>query len=366
MATHRASVSPAKGQPFEIQHRSTPKPGPGELLIAVKSIAINPADVRMRDEGLYIPKHPAVLGFDLAGLVVDVGEDVPSHFQRGVTRVAAYSAFMWKPSDENYGAFQEKCLVPWQQAIPLADASLSWHHAATLPVAVQVPLCAWDALGISRLGEVTSPPSSGKSEALLVWGASSSVGTMGVQTASLLRDDRNSPFSAVYATAGSSNVDYVASLGADCVFDYKGPQVADTIVAKAKENGLVIRHCFLATGQLAACQAVLKAFVPSCPEKGARGTRKAKIASAPLIPPHAESVDGVETVFVMPSMDEKEGLKQFEYWFGTYLKDKLAQGKIRPSPEPTTVGKGLEAINVGLDQMTKGVSCTKLVVEMSE
>ncbi|KAG9254171.1 chaperonin 10-like protein [Emericellopsis atlantica] len=366
MATHRAAVSPAKGQPFEIQHRPTPKPGPGELLIAVKSVAINPADVRMRDEGLYIPKHPAVLGFDLAGLVVDVGEEVPSHFQRGVTRVAAYSAFMWKPSYENYGAFQEKYLVPWQHAIPLADTGLSWNHAATLPVAVQVPLCAWDILGISRLGEATAPPSSEKNEVLLVWGASSSVGTMGVHTASLLRDDPNSPFSAIYTTTGASNVDYVASLGADCVFDYKDPQVVDTIVTTAKERGLVIRHCFLATGDLSACQAVLKAFVPSFQGKETRGTQKAKVASAPLIPPHAESVDGVETVFVMPSMDEKEGLKQFEYWFGTYISEKLAQGIIKPSPGPTLVGKGLEAINAGLNQMTKGVSCTKLVVEISE
>ncbi|PWY73111.1 GroES-like protein [Aspergillus sclerotioniger CBS 115572] len=360
MATHLAAVSQAKGTPFEIQARPTPKPGPDELLIAVKSIALNPADGIMQDQGLFIPTYPTVIGFDFSGLVVEVGDNVPIEdpgpcFQPGITRVAAYAASAWKSCDPNYGAFQERCLVPWQHALIL-PGGISWNHAATMPVAGQVPLSAWDMMGIPRVGD-SSASSRQKTNVLLIWGASSSVGTMGVQTARILRDDHNSSFAAVYATAGAANQEYVASLGADRVFDYKDPQVVDAVVSAARKDGLVIRYCFLATGQLAACQAVLKAF--------ARDDQKAKIGSAPIIPPDAEDVDGVETIFVMPSMDEEQRLTQFRYWMGT-LRENLAKETIRPSPEPRVLGKGLGLIDAGLDMIRRGVSCAKLVVEVGE
>jgi hypothetical protein len=186
---------------------------------------------------------------------------------------------------------------------------------------------------------------------------------MGVQSARLLRDDQGSSFAAVYATARAANQKYIASLGADRVFDYKDPQVIDAIVSAARENGLVIRHCFLATGQLASCQAVLKAFVGN----GHRGEEpEAKIGSAPVIPLDAEEVDGVETFFLHPSVEEGERLGQFQYWLGSWPLEKLANGIIRPSPEPKVVGKGLGAINAGLDELNRGVSCSKLVVEVAE
>ncbi|KAI0123438.1 chaperonin 10-like protein [Xylariales sp. AK1849] len=375
MATHLAAVSLVKGQPFELQTRPTPKPGPDELLIAVKSVALNPADTHMRDQGLFIPTYPTVIGFDISGLVLEAGDNVPTGapddgpgpcFQPGITRVAAYAASVWRSCDPNYGAFQERCLVPWQHAVPLPDKDMSWNHAATLPVAVEVPLNAWDAMGIPRVGEATAsaPFSAGstgtdtngrkqktnmeKREALLIWGAVSSVGTMGVQTARLLREDPDSSFAAVYATAGSANKLFV-----------------DAIVSAAKDDGLVIRRCFLATGQPAPCQAVLKTFLGGDQEE--EKTKTAKIGSAPVVPADAEVVHGVETIFVVPSTVEGERLQQFQYWIGTWLRENLAKGTtIRPSPEPKVVGKGLGAINAGLDMLLRRVSCTKLVVEVAE
>ncbi|KAJ5089814.1 hypothetical protein N7532_008498 [Penicillium argentinense] len=321
MVTHLAAVSLAKGEPFELQTRPTPKPGPGELLIEVKSISLNPADGIMRDQGLFIPAYPTVIGFDIAGLVLEAGDNVPIHptnggggqgpcFQPSVTRVAAYAAAVWKSCDLDYGAF---------------------------PGAVSCLLAAL--LASSRRYLLT------KEEAPLIWGASSSVGTMGVQSARLLRDDQGSSFVAVYATTRAANQKYIASLGADRVFDYKDPQVIDAIVSAARENGLVIRHCFLTTGQLASCQAVLKAFVGD----GHGGEElEAKIGLAP------------------PSMEEEEWLGQFQYWLGSWPLEKLANGIIRPNPEPKAVGKGPGAINDGLDELTRGVSCSKLVVEVAE
>ncbi|PVH77688.1 alcohol dehydrogenase [Cadophora sp. DSE1049] len=386
MVTHLAAVSSAKGQRFEVQARPTPIPGPDEILIAVKSVALNPADIHMRDHGLFIPTYPTVTGFDMSGLVLEVGSNVPIaldqelFFRAGITRVAAYATSFWRSCDPNYGAFQERCLVPWQHAVPIPDG-ISWNEAATLPVSVEVPLNAWDAMGIPRVGGITvsGPNLTGftetgtivgtreqiqeKREALLIWGASSSVGSMGVQSARLLREDPNSSISAVYATAGRANKDYVASLGADRMFDYKNPNVVGAIISAAKEDGLVIRHCFLATGLLEPCQAVLKEFW----DEGSKGekVKTSKIASAAIVPSDAKVVNGVETVFVMPSSVEEERLQHFHY-VGTWIRTNLSKGTIRPSPEPSVVGKGLECINAGLDMLRVGVSCAKLVVEVGE
>ncbi|KAJ5408387.1 hypothetical protein N7509_002270 [Penicillium cosmopolitanum] len=332
--THLAAITPAKGEPFTLQPRPTPKPDPNDLLIAVKSVALNPADAIMRDQGLFIPPstYPTVIGFDMAGLVLEVGANVPPAFKPN-TRIAAYSAFVWKACDPDYGPFQEFCLVPWQHAVVLPEG-MSWNRGSTLPVAVQVPLCAWDMMGIPRLdmgrdmgsmGKTTqtdsAPTTAQKGEALLIWGASSSVGTMGVQTARILRDDSTSSFRAVYATAGVANLDYVKSLGADRVFDYKDAQVVDAIISAAEKDGLVIRFCFLATGSLGSCQAVLKAF-----RRGGIGMTLSKIASAPPVPQDAEVVEGVETIFLMPSIVEEERLEQFRYWIGTWLRETLVKG----------------------------------------
>ncbi|KAI7102370.1 hypothetical protein KC352_g37650 [Hortaea werneckii] len=218
-------------------------------------------------------------------------------------------------------------------------------------------------MGFPRLESTQHTEEREQSEALMIWGASSSVGTMGVQSAALQKLNPNSPTAKVYATCGAANKGYVSSLGADRVFDYQDSGVVDGIVAAAKEDGLVIRHCFLAMGQLSACQAVLQAFVRKAP---AARASKAKIASAPPLPQHIREVEGVETVMVMPAMaGEAARLAQFEYWMGTWLKEKLGEGVIRPSPEARVVGHGVGAINEGLDLLSKGVSCTKLVVEIA-
>ncbi|ATY65745.1 Alcohol dehydrogenase zinc-containing [Cordyceps militaris] len=362
--SHLAAVSVAQGQPLQVQSRSTPKPGPGELLLAVKSVALNPADTLMRGTGLFIPRYPTILGFDVAGVVLEVGDGVPTNpadnehgvfFAAGVTKVAAYSGAVWAGCDPDYGVFQERCLVPWQHAAPLPAAFSSWHRAATLPVSVQVPLCAWDALGLASAE--SGAAAAGEKEALLIWGASSSVGTMGVQLARSQKA-RGSSVGAVYATAGAANHAYVKSLGADRVFDYKSPEVVESVVYAAKEDGLVIRHCFLATGDVALCQAVLSASGRTAANGGG------KIASAPVVPDETEEVDGVQVIFLVPSLDKTERLAQFQRWMAQ-LSGYVAAGVIKPSPEPKIVGTGLESINDGLDTLSQGVSCSKLVIQIA-
>lgn len=362
MSTHRAAECTTKGTPFAITHRPTPTPGPGELLIAVKSVGANPADGHMRDAGVFISSYPTVIGFDLAGLVLSVGEGVPATSFQPDTRVAAYSATVFKGCDPDYGAYQERCLVPWQQAVPLPP-SLPWNDAVTFPVGVEVATRSLTTTGIPRdvITGAASCETDRPREALLIWGASSSVGSMGVQIARLLRE-AGPPFAAVYATAGSEDSRaYVAQLGADRVFDYKDPDVVKQIVAAARGDGVVIRRCFLATGQLALCQHVLGAFVG----EGSGEQEEAIVASAQLLPANVAVVQGVKVAFVQPPADEGERLAEFAYW-GAWLGQRLAEGAIRASPPPTVVGKGLEFLNEAVDRVSKGVRCTKLVVEVGE
>ncbi|KAL1584384.1 hypothetical protein WHR41_06401, partial [Cladosporium halotolerans] len=197
MPTHLAALTPSKAEPLQTLPLPTPRPGPNDLLIETRSLALNPADHLIRSTGLLIPPaaYPTATGFDLAGVVLEVGENVPdAHegpvFQPG-TRVAAYAGWVWKGCcGAAYGAFQEKCLVPWQHAAVLPQTGVTWNEAATLPVAFCTALSAWDALGLPRVGGsdgVQTGEEEGGREALLVWGASSSVGTAGVQSACTLR-----------------------------------------------------------------------------------------------------------------------------------------------------------------------------------
>ncbi|BCS13856.1 alcohol dehydrogenase [Aspergillus luchuensis] len=371
MPTHLAALLPSKSSTLTLTTRPNPTPGPNDLLVAVKSIALNPADAIMRETGLFIPTYPTVIGFDLSGLVLEVGTNVPKHFHPGITRIAAYSASVWKACNPDYGAFQEKCLVPWQHVVPLPDkvVTISWNEAAVLPVAVQVALNAWEMMGLQLVCDTQTHngikgQAGKKKEVLLVWGGSSSVGSMGVQVARVLRDQPGSSIAAVYATAGAANHEYVRSLGADRVFDHRDPNVVDEIVKMAKEDGCVIRYCFLAVGDVRMCQAVLGDFV-----RNVEGDENvmAKIASAPVVPSDVEVLDRVEVIFVMPAMDDEEKrLDQFRYWLGTWARENLANGSIRPSPELRVVGRGLQAVNDGLDGLSRGVSCTKLIVEVAE
>lgn len=91
------------------------------------------------------------------------------------------------------------------------------------------------------------------------------------------------------------------------------------------------------------------------------------IESAPPIPEEAVVSAEINVIFVQPSMDDEEQrLAQFRYWMGTWLREALAGDAIRPIPEPRIVGKGLDAITEGLDNLREVVSCTKLVDEISE
>src|SRR3979411_2921456 len=62
---------------LQVQEAPEPKPGKGEVVVQVKAAGLNFADILAR-QGLYPdgPKKPCVMGYEVAGVVEAIGEDV--------------------------------------------------------------------------------------------------------------------------------------------------------------------------------------------------------------------------------------------------------------------------------------------------
>lgn len=126
--------------------------------------------------GLSVDHLPTVLGHDVAGTVVQIGESVKS-FRLG-DRVAAFAPAVYTGASPNYGAFQEKVLVPSSNAV-LLPPDLSFTKASLLPVAVETAWAGWHTIGLQR--DIAYPKSA--KQGMLVWGGASSVGSAAVQIA---------------------------------------------------------------------------------------------------------------------------------------------------------------------------------------
>lgn len=50
--------------------------------------------------------------------------------------------------------------------------------------------------------------------------------------------------------------------------------------------------------------------------------------------------------------------------FRTWLPQAMESGAVRPVPLPEVLGRGLAAVQDGLDRMKQGVSARKLIIEL--
>ena len=65
-----------KNGPFEVHTADVPKAGPGQLLVKVEAVGLNPVDWKIQLWGLFIEKFPSILGSDIVGTVEELGEGV--------------------------------------------------------------------------------------------------------------------------------------------------------------------------------------------------------------------------------------------------------------------------------------------------
>jgi NADPH:quinone reductase len=211
-------VPEAWGGAYELQDVPEPQIGPRELLVRVRATALNRADIsrlagRYRQEATARP-GTQVGGLESAGEVVAVGAQVTQH--RVGNRVMAMSP----------GGFAELLAIDERIALPVPDR-LDWPEAAATPVGM---MTAHDAIA-TRAGLRVG-------ESVIIHGAASAVGLMGVQIAALL-----GAHPVLTTITREHKAKLVRNLGADVVIDLI-EQDFEHVVAEHTERGVdvVIDH----------------------------------------------------------------------------------------------------------------------------
>lgn len=179
--------------------RELPRPGSGELLVAVKAAGVNPFDCKLR-QGRYGQNLtlPAGLGSEVSGVVQSVGEDVDG-FAVGDAVIAPVAA--------GVGGVAEHVVVSASAAVAKPD-SLSFVDAATIPIAGTT------AYDITHTVELE------RGQTALVVGAGGGVGLIAAQIGKVHKFG-------VIGVASESKRELVESTGA--TFVESGPGFADRV-----------------------------------------------------------------------------------------------------------------------------------------
>ena len=198
----------ARGGPESIRFEDapTPQPGPGEVLVRVCAAAVTPTEL------LWVPTWaardgsprplPVIPGHEFSGEVAALGERVTAV---GV-KEAVYGMNDWFGD----GAQAEYCLAR-PADIARKPASVDHCHAGVTPISA---LTAWQ--GLFERARLAA------GQHVLIHGAAGGVGSFAVQLARW-RGAR------VTGTASAANIDFVRSLGADEVIDYRAERFDDVV-----------------------------------------------------------------------------------------------------------------------------------------
>lgn len=209
----KAAVIRETGGPevFGIDEVDAPVPGPRQVRIQVAAAGVNFADVMMR-QGVYltrdtVPRMPAILGTEVAGIVLEVGEGVDASLvgRRVVSFVAA--------------GYAEQAVAPVELVTDVPDGIELTDAVAMLVQGVTARHLVREVGGL-RPGQT-----------VLIHAAAGGVGSLAVQLA--VADGGR-----VIATAGTEAKRRLAgSLGADVVLDYAQAGWPQKVVAATDGRG---------------------------------------------------------------------------------------------------------------------------------
>src|SRR3954466_12834295 len=225
---------------------SDPQPRKDQVLVRVKACAMNHLDIWVR-KGLPGVTLPHILGSDVAGEVVEVGEYVtgfkagqrvllaPMHFCNhcakcvaGLQNQCPEFSVLGNAVD---GGNCELIAVPAANVIPIPD-SLDFNQAASVPL---VFLTAWHML----VGRAGIRPG----QTVLVLGGSSGVGIAAIQIAKLFH-------CRVITTAGDEKkLEKAHALGADYVINHYQQKISEEVRKITNKEGvdIVMEHVGAAT-----------------------------------------------------------------------------------------------------------------------
>lgn len=182
MSTQTAFLVTEIGKPLVKASRPIPDPKDSEVLIQVTVTGLNPHDAKSRDWGLFIEDAlPAVLGFDVAGVVTRVGPNV-TRFKKGDHIFGQASL-----GDSNTEGLQEYaiCDVRFSAKVP---SGFTDAQAVSLPtnfVTAAVALFDKSCFGIPAPWSPASKSFDYKSASILIIGGGSNTGKYVIQLAAL-------------------------------------------------------------------------------------------------------------------------------------------------------------------------------------
>ena len=190
---------------LSIREIPAPQPGYGEVQVRVRVASLNPVDFKLRSGILRMvgrPKRPAITGKDFAGEISALGPNVQGYKlgQRVFGSVDPLGG---------HGSCAQFVALSTDLVTPVPD-TLSDETAACLPVASGTALQALSDIARLRQGQ-----------RLLITGASGAVGASAVQIA-------RSIGAHITGVCGTANIEYVRTIGADRVIDYKSVKWQDS------------------------------------------------------------------------------------------------------------------------------------------
>lgn len=206
----KAAVVGASG--VEIREVPKPTPGPTQVLVRVRASGLNRADLIMasgRAHGAH-GGAGAILGLEFAGEVVETGSQV--------TGIKVGDRVMCSGN----AGYAEYAVTDYGRVAKIPANNMTYTQAATLPIALQTMHNALVTAGRLKKGE-----------SVLIQGASSGVGIMGMQIAKFM--------GAALVIGSSTNEGRRARLkefGADLAIDTKDPGWADAVVKATDGKGV--------------------------------------------------------------------------------------------------------------------------------
>ena len=212
----------------ELKERQVLKPivKNNEVLIRIHATSVNPVDWKIRKGDLQEQlrfSFPITLGLDVAGVIEEVGKDVEC-FNIG-------DKVFTKPENIGKGSYAEFIAVQ-SDLVSHMPNNISYEEAASIPLA---GLTAWQSLiDYAKIKE---------NDRVFIHAGAGGVGSLAIQIAK--------SFGAFVATTASSkNKEFLQSLGADLVIDYKKDKfeelvsdfdiVLDTIGGEVQEKSFRI------------------------------------------------------------------------------------------------------------------------------
>ena len=203
-----------EGGGVEVRDVPQPKPKPNEVLVRVRVAGLNRADVGVAEGHRHgaIGGPGTIVGLEWSGEVAEVGSEVETV----------------KPGDRvmctGGGGYAEYAVSDWGRTFPIPANNMSFEQAATLPIALQTMHDAVVTNGRLVAGET-----------ILIQGASSGVGLMGLQIAKLK--------GAKLVMGSSTNAARRAKLkeyGCDLAIDTSQPKWSEIVVKATDGKGVDI------------------------------------------------------------------------------------------------------------------------------